>query len=74
MVEVVENGFDIHIGDIICQQDNLITENFPCVFAFQVFGFNQAGLQETSDESACAREWVEDVHIFLCEGGVELFA
>ena len=70
--DVMEHRFDVHVGDIIGQQHNLIAMDFVQVLALHILRADKAGLQQPRDERACADKRVEDMHVRLGQRSAEL--
>ena len=65
--------FDVDCGDVIGEQDNFVGVQFVQVLVEQIFRTNQAGLNQSRDKSARARERVDNVNVFVGEPAIEMF-
>ena len=64
--------FDIDGGDVVGQQHDFVGVEFAGVLALQVFGADQAALQQAGHKGARAGEGVEDVDVFIREAAAKL--
>ena len=69
-----EGIFDVDGGNVIRKQDNFVGVQFVQIFSLQVVGTNQARFNQARDESARARERVDDVNVAVGQASVEMFA
>ena len=63
--DVMEHRFDIHISDIISQQDDFITMNLVLILAQHILLLDDAALKQARDKGACACKWVKNVYILI---------
>ena len=61
---------DVHAGDVVGQQHDLVAVQFLLVFLRKAAGFDLA--HDAGDEVAGADEGVEDVNVFVAEAAAEL--
>ena len=71
--EVVERVLDVDAGDVVGEQDDLVGVELLRVFAPEVGGAQDAGLQQAREERAGAGERVEDVDVRLRQAAAEFF-
>ena len=70
----MESRFDVHRGNIVRQQHNLIGMEFVAELVRQVIVTDQTRLNQPHNKGAGATEWVKDMDALITKFAAKVFA